>query len=85
MAYEWFADLTLAELQAALATAQASYNRVLLGESVRVAVDRSGERVEFNAANLTTLGSYIAQLRAEIARRSDTNTSIAGRPLSFTF
>lgn len=85
MAYEWFVDLTLLELQTALTSARAAYNRVLLGESVRVAVDRSGERVEFSAVNLGHLMAYIAQLSAEIARRGLTTPSIAGRPLSFTF
>lgn len=84
MAYEWLADLTLEDLQTSLTAARVAYNRVILGESVRVSVDRSGERAEFNSTNQRALLAYIEALRQEIALRENATPRLVG-PLGFTF
>lgn len=49
-----------------LEQAEAAYHSLMLGGSVRVVVDQSGERVEYTAANATRLAAYIDQLKREL-------------------
>jgi len=54
-------------LQQRLDAAKAAYHAVLTGTQAKVVVDQNGERVEFNAVNISKLALYIADLEAELA------------------
>lgn len=58
--------MTLEQLQARLAEAQAAYHTVMLGGGVVVVVDQNGERVEYSRASGPALLKYIAMLQAQI-------------------
>lgn len=57
---------TRAELLVMLSEAEMARHQLLLGGSVRVTVDRNGERVEFTAANRADLEKYITGLKIEL-------------------
>lgn len=53
--------------QQKLDDAEAAYHKLVTGKSVRVLVDRNGERVEYTMANKGALQAYIAELKKEIS------------------
>ena len=57
----------MATLAEKLVQAEAAYHALMIGESARVVVDSSGERVEYTATNSAKLEAYIAKLKYEIA------------------
>lgn len=46
--------------------AEAAYHKLMIGGGVAAFTDQNGERVEYRAANRTSLIAYINQLRARI-------------------
>ena len=56
--------MTTIECQANLADAQLKYHQLVTGQMTRVIVDQNGDRVEFSAANATTLLAYIQKLNS---------------------
>lgn len=56
-----------AAIKTKLDEAEAALHRVHLGGTVRRVRDLSGEEIEYNAANLANLKSYIALLTAQYA------------------
>lgn len=50
-----------------LEAAKTAYHNLMIGKSVRVAVDMNGERVEYTAANAGKLKAYIDELEIQIA------------------
>lgn len=75
------ADPTLA---LKLKEAEAAYHTLSLGQAPRVVVDQNGSRVEYTAANRTSLYNYIQELRAKCPGVSGCAVNIAG-PASFIF
>lgn len=57
---------TTIELQARLVEAEKAYHELAIGGGVRTLVDQSGERIEYQATNLTRLAAYIATLKTEL-------------------
>lgn len=53
--------------QQKLDEAEAAYHKLVTGRSVRVLVDRNGERVEYTLANRAALQAYIQELKNEIS------------------
>lgn len=54
------------QLTAWLAAAEAAYHSLAIGTSAKVFVDQNGERVEYTAANKSTLAAYINDLRRQL-------------------
>lgn len=54
-------------LKAQLADAEKQYHSLITGTMARVVVDQNGQRVEFTAANRSTLGAYIASLQSQVS------------------
>ena len=52
--------------QKMLAEAEAVYHQIQLGGGIRTLVDQNGERIEYQAANLSKLSGYIYQLKVEL-------------------
>jgi DNA polymerase III delta prime subunit len=52
--------------KASLDEARKAYHALMLGTSPRVVVDQNNERVEFTAANKSSLYNYILQLEAAL-------------------
>jgi hypothetical protein len=57
---------TESQLQTMLTEAETAYHQLMMGGSVRVVVDQSGERVEYTAANSARLMSYITYLKNQL-------------------
>lgn len=57
---------TTAELQARLVEAERAYHEIVIGGGVRTLVDQSGERIEYQTANLTRLAAYILDLKRQL-------------------
>jgi hypothetical protein len=57
---------TTAELKARLAEAEKAYHEIAIGGGVRTLVDQSGERIEYQATNLTRLAAYILELKRQL-------------------
>lgn len=74
----------VATLQARLIEAESIYHEWRIGQTVRSFRDQNGETVEFSQSGLMQLGSYIADLRAQIAAASQPISTYRG-PLRFTF
>jgi len=71
-------------LRQRLARAEQAYEDLMIGKSIRVLVDQSGERVEFTPANANKLAAYIEQLRSQIADHCGGKKTVSG-PLRFLF
>lgn len=50
-----------------LVEAEKALHELLTGTSARVVVDQNGERIEYTAANVGRLRTYVEELKAEIA------------------
>lgn len=75
------ADPTTALL---LKEAEAAYHSLSIGTMARVVVDQNGSRVEYTAANRTSLYNYIQELRAKCPGVSGCAVNIGG-PAGFIF
>jgi len=77
-----------ARLRERIRTAEAAYDRILLGTAVKVIQDGpGGERVEFQMGNREKLADHIAMMKAELAAL-DGEAFVhprATRPLTFSF
>lgn len=49
-----------------LTEAEKAHHELMIGGGVRVLVDQSGERIEFQATNLSRLKAYIADLKKDL-------------------
>lgn len=61
----------LATLQSNLAEAEAALHALTIGNQ-RVVVERQGTKITYTAANVSTLKSYIATLKSQIAAAGGT-------------
>lgn len=67
-----------------LTEARAAYHAISTGTQARVIVDQNGQRVEFAAANLTSLYKYIQSLEALLAAEGGPAVPSRG-PARFVF
>lgn len=65
--------------------AQAAYDRLVSGQSIRVIVDSDGSRIEYNAANRQALYAYIQDLTAQYATCLGQPVAVALKPIQFVF
>lgn len=56
----------MATIQERLTEAETALHDLQIGKSARVYVDQNGERVEYTAANRSTLMAYIGSLKRQI-------------------
>lgn len=56
------------QVKSKLAEAELAYHQLMIGQSGRVYVDQSGERMEFTPANAERLRSYIMTLKAQLGQ-----------------
>jgi hypothetical protein len=67
----------MATLQQRLHDARAEYHDLNTGRLARVVGDQNGERVEFVAANKTTLYNYIKDLESQLSPAAPLNNGPA--------
>jgi len=72
-------------LQARLKEAEQAYHNLMSGLSARVVVDQNAERVEFTAANRTSLYAYIMQLKGQLGLPVTGCGISPSRPALFVF
>ncbi len=53
-------------LQGYLKDAEDALHKCAMGQTVKVFVDQTGERVEYGPANMATLNKYIFSLKAQL-------------------
>lgn len=57
------------------------YEDMISGRKARVLVDQNGERIEYNAGNVTRLATYIAQMKSEYAENCGGAGQAMSRPI----
>jgi hypothetical protein len=67
--------------------AEAAYDDLLVGDSVRVLVDQNGERMEFTSANRAALATHIQSLKRDYGNECslDTSAKSSSGPMRFLF
>ena len=74
----------LAQLRAMHTEASAQYHKLMTGQTARVYVDQSGERIEYTAVKASSLRAYVLDLEAQIAALESGRGSYNG-PMFFEF
>jgi hypothetical protein len=69
---------SLSQLQTWLTEAEIALHKLATGQSVLIAVDQNGERVEYTRANMAELRKYIGDLQAQIAAAGGTRAAAVG-------
>lgn len=57
------------------------YEDMISGRKARVLVDQNGERIEYNAGNVTRLATYIAQVKSEYDKNCGSGAKAMSRPI----
>lgn len=78
-------ELELQQLVVQITEARAAYHQLVTGNKPRVFVDQNGERVEFMAANRSSLYQYIQSLEAKLAAATATPAHNPIGPAGFFF
>lgn len=74
----------LAQLRALHADAFAKYHQLRTGQTARVYVDQSGERIEYSAVKASSLRAYVLELEHQIADLESGRSSYNG-PMFYRF
>jgi hypothetical protein len=74
-----------AAIKTQLDAAQAAYNRLVTGAAARVVMDTDGSRIEYTAANRSSLYAYILTLTAQYNVCIHAPRLVASRPVNFIF
>jgi hypothetical protein len=69
---------SLAQLQTWLLEAELALHKLATGQTANVIVDQNGERVEYNKASMSSLRTYIGDLKAQIAQAGGTGPASVG-------
>lgn len=76
---------TCAEIKTRLDAAKAAFEGLIAGGAVRSITDADGSRIEYTAANLPSLRSYISLLEAQYAACTGGTSAVPARPINYFF